>query len=218
MRLIRNDVAILRLGLAVVLFAWLLTGWQAVDAAIENNIADKVEEPVSRTTRVQTQFYADLDRTRVTVAAPRTLPVAPEPTTTTTTLPLGGEPIDPCVAHPDCVDDLEYAQWVRVMEAFPENEWNLAMRVARAESRFIPTAANPTCCAEGIYQFTDGTWDNVIIMGPDYMKGWSRKDKLNPWRNTLAAAWLSGRDGWNIHWQVCRKFPDDVGWVDCGNR
>lgn len=63
---------------------------------------------------------------------------------------------------------------------------NLALKIAQVESNFNPVAKNPKSTASGLFQFTNGTWrDLVKRYGKEY--GIELKDKNNPQANTQLA-------------------------------
>lgn len=63
---------------------------------------------------------------------------------------------------------------------------NLALKIAQVESNFNPVAKNPKSSASGLFQFTNGTWrDLVKRYGKEY--GIELKDKNDPKANTQIA-------------------------------
>ena len=92
----------------------------------------------------------------------------------------------------------------------PEEETELAVRVAWRESGYDPAAKNPKSSATGLFQFINSTWRWVA----DELE---LDDRTDGWQHTLAAVWLAGKSKWRTHWQVCANFGDGVGSVRCGS-
>ena len=107
--------------------------------------------------------------------------------------------VDPC---PWPMDDRERTLcWVE--HAFPQQEWESAMGVAKWESRYNPDAYNKKGCggggnATGLFQHCSAYWtERTARAFPD-----DTLDIWNGWHSTLMAAWLVEVDGW-WHFHSC---------------
>ncbi len=85
-----------------------------------------------------------------------------------------------------------------VVEHFPADQVDTAMRVMACESTGNPSAKNPRSTAAGLWQFIRSTWDWVAgVLGlPTYAQG----GPYDPVGSTRAAAWLQANGGWQ-HWE-----------------
>lgn len=88
------------------------------------------------------------------------------------------------------------AQWARE----GETAVRMALAVSWYESRWKPDAANPICCASGLFQITMGTWQNAGC--GDREDFWERR--LNPAANTACAYKIYQRSGWK-EWSVVNE-------------
>jgi hypothetical protein len=59
------------------------------------------------------------------------------------------------------------------------------MAMAEKESSFNPNAKSPTSSASGLYQFTDGTWNEMVTKNPQF--GYTVADKGNPEAQSVMA-------------------------------
>ena len=99
---------------------------------------------------------------------------------------------------PETEWDVIVARWARDAAAAVET----ALAVSWHESRWNPEAANPICCASGLFQITMRTWQNAGC--GDREDFWERR--LNPEANTACAYKIYQRSGWR-EWSV---FNEDV--------
>lgn len=99
---------------------------------------------------------------------------------------------------PEMEWDVIAARWAREAASVART----ALAVAWYESRWNPQAANPTCCASGLFQITMGTWQNAGC--GDREDFWERR--LNSQANTACAYKIYQRSGWR-EWSV---FNEDV--------
>lgn len=72
---------------------------------------------------------------------------------------------------------------------------SLLYDIALQESSFNPSLQNPQegSTAAGLFQFTNGTWDtvgNYARMQGSSLKNWNNPDKMDPYANARAAAYL----------------------------
>lgn len=95
-------------------------------------------------------------------------------------------------------------EWVKVYleTTYPDQTSPEVLRIIGAESEFIPEAANAICCAEGLFQITDGSWKTYApkVFGDD----WVNRNKLDIDDNFQVGAWMYYNEG-NHHWDESRS-------------
>lgn len=122
-----------------------------------------------------------------TTAAPTTTTSTTTSSTTTTTEPVvvaaASEPIlssGHCGGHGDLI-----------ARYFPAEQVGKACAVVACESGYLPTAANPSSTARGLFQLM------MSIHAPRfYARGWVYDDWADPEKNTAIAAELWREAGW----------------------
>lgn len=95
-------------------------------------------------------------------------------------------------------EDPETVARIHVEHHFDESDVEIMMDVAWCESRFVPTAANPTSSARGLFQLLQGWWKGQ--WNPDLIPAFDPFD-IN--ENSRAAAALFYADGIQ-HWNASR--------------
>lgn len=106
--------------------------------------------------------------------------IIPEPCSLDTVDCEGGYPdlelsISPCQIHYQaerCTYEerrkLEIKGMIREAAEIYGVDVDEALNIAECESQFDERARNPVSSAKGLYQFTDGTWENIKAQGHQY--------------------------------------------------
>ena len=149
----------------------------------------------------------DLPVTRpATIATPIATPIAtlgsstPSTSTSTSTEPappLRSEPDDTWLP-PDAVE-----RWrILLLDFFPTDEVDRALRVMWCESRGEPGAVHPGSGAAGLFQHLPIFWEERSAAA-----GFADRDIHDPEANIAVAGWLVQRDGWR-HWLASQPCWD----------
>jgi hypothetical protein len=78
---------------------------------------------------------------------------------------------------------------------FNPEDIELALHVAFCESRWNPSATNPTSGAAGLFQQIPGFWADRSSSA-----GWTGADIYDPHANAAVSAWLVYEGGGWVHW------------------